>query len=151
MLTLLPDLTYPITSKQADALMNNMVQLNLIESHLNEKQQRGLGLLFHLIDVFVKSGGRIDYRGLDGHRRMVDDAMSLAGRGMGNRLGDLEACHLALDYSDCQLRLKSAGQPPISADVNVLLSECRDLCEYSVEDEKRTSLLLDYLGKRKLL
>lgn len=151
MLTLLPDLVFPITSKQADALLGCMVQLNLMEAHLNERQQRGLGLLLHVIDVFVKSAGRIDYRGLEGHRRLVDDAMSLAGRGMGNRLGDLEACHLALDYHDCQMRLKSVGQPPISGDVNDLLNECRDFCEYSLEDERRTNLLLDYLGKRKLI
>lgn len=151
MLQLLPDLVFPITSKQADALLSNMVKLNLLEAHLTERQQRALGLMFHIFDTWTKSGGRIDYRGLDGHRRLVDDAMSFAGRGMGNRIGDLEACHLALDFSDCQLRLRGAGLPLISSDVNTLLNECRDLCEYSVEDEKRTGLLLDYLGKRRLV
>ena len=116
MLTLLPDLVFPITSKQADALMVNMVQLNLMEAHLTEKQQRGLGLLLHVIDVFVKSGGRIDYRGLEGHRRLVDDAMSLAGRGMGNRLGDLAACHSLFFASGHVLDLHLAGGQLVTAD-----------------------------------
>lgn len=151
MLTLLPDLVFPITSKQADALLGCMVQLNFLEASLNERQQRGLGILLHTVDVYVKSHGKFDYRGMDGHRRLMDDATSLAGSGLGRRLGDLPACHLALDWHDCQMRLKASGQPPISGDVNELLNQCRDLIQLSVDDETRVSLLLDYCSKRPLI
>lgn len=151
MLTLLPDLTFPVTSKQADALMTDMVKLNFMEAGLNERQQRGLSILLHVLDVYVKTHGRFDYRGQDGHRRLFDDATSIAGSGLGRRIGDLEACHIALDWHDCQMRLKAAGQPPISGDVNELLNQCRDLIQLSVDDEKRISLLLDYASKRPLI
>ena len=151
MLTLLPDLTYPITSKQADALMNCMVKLNFMEAGLNERQQRGLAILLHVIDVCTKTRGKFDYRGQDGHRRLFDDSTSIAGSGLGRRLGDLPACHLALDWHDCQMRLKASGQPPISGDVNELLNQCRDLIQLSVDDETRVSLLLDYCSKRPLI
>lgn len=151
MLQLLPDLRFPITRGQIDPLMNNIVQLNLIEAGLTEKQQRGLGLLFHLWDTFVKSHGKIDYRSPEGHARLVQDAMTyLAGSPVTTRHGDLPAAHLAIDYSDTQIRLRNAGKPPLPADVATLLYECRDLSEFSPEQEKRIGLLLDMLGKRPL-
>lgn len=81
MLVYLPDLKYPVSAAQADAMMQNLVQLNLMEAGLSEKDQRGLGLYFHTHDLWVKSGGRIDYRGRDGHSRLVQDAMTFVGPG----------------------------------------------------------------------
>lgn len=153
MLTLLPDLTFPIRQKQADPLMVNLVQLNLMEGSLNEKQQRGLALYFHTFDLWVKSHGAIDYRGKDGHTRLVQDAMTLVGPGnpVATRFGDLQAAHLAIDWHDCQMRLKAVGATPLSADVSILLEASRDLSEFPIEMEKRTALLMDYLGKRRLV
>lgn len=153
MLKLLPDLVYPITQSQSDALMDNIVQLNLMEGSLTEKQQRGLGLFFHIFDIWVKTGGRIDYRSREGHYQLVNDCMSFVGSGnpVATRYGDLPAAHLAIDFHDTMMRLKSASLPLLSMNVNDLLDQCADLAEYPPEMEKRIGLLLDYLGKRRLL
>lgn len=153
MLTLLPDIAFPVNHSQADRLNDDIVQLNLLDAGITEKQQRGLGLYFHTFDLWVKSRGKIDYRGDEGHRRLVEDAMRFVGTGnpVATRHGDLAAAHLSLDWHDCQMRLKGIGQPMLSSDVNVLLNECRSLCEFHVEQEKRTGLLMDYLGKKPLV
>ena len=150
MLTLLPDLRFTITKAQFNPLMDNLVRLNLLDAGVTEKQQRGLGLYFHTFDLWCKSGGKIDYRGPAGHARLMQDAMTFCGPGnpVGTRHGDLAAAHLAIDFSDAQLRLKAHNQPPLSFDVNDLLSACRDLCEYSPQEERRVGLLMDALGKR---
>jgi hypothetical protein len=62
----------------------------------------------------------------------------------------LEAAHLAIDFSNCQMRLKAAGMTELPADVNLLLAMAKDLYGLSVQDERRIGLFLDYLSKRKL-
>jgi hypothetical protein len=153
MLTLLPDLKFPITKAQFDPLMSNLVKLNIIDGALNEKIQRGLGLFLHTHDLWCKSGGRIDYRGPAGHARLMQDAMTFCGPGnpVATRHGDLAAAHLSIDMSDTQCRLKDAGLPLLSWDVNDLINQCRDLSEYSPEQEKRVGLLMDMLGKKPLV
>ena len=150
MLTLLPDLKFPVTQAQFDPLMNNLVQLNIIDGALNEKVQRGLGLFLHTHDLWCKSGGRIDYRGPAGHARLMQDAMTFCGSGnpVATRHGDLAAAHLSIDFSDTQVRLKAHGMTLLSWDVNDLINQCRDLSEYSPELEKRVGLLMDMLGKK---
>ena len=153
MLTLLPDLKFPITKGQFDPLMNNLVQVNLLDAGVTEKQQRGLGLYFHTFDLWCKSGGKIDYRGPAGHARLMQDAMTFCGPGnpVAIRHGDLAAAHLSLDFSDTQIRLKASNQPLLSWDVNNLLNACRDLCEYSPQEEKQVGLVMDMLGKKPLV
>ena len=154
MLRLLPDMVFPVTGKQADPLMENLVQLNLIEGCLTERQQRAIGLYFHTFDLWVKSGGKIDYRSRPGHARLVEDAMAFVGPGnpVATRHGDLAAAHLAIDFHDAQRRIAEVGMPAktLAWEVNALLAESADLAEFPPEMEKRTGLLMDYLGKRRL-
>lgn len=148
-LKLLPDLQFPVTLQQANVLMENVVQLNIIDGALSERTQRALGLYLHTFDLWVKSGGKVDYRGKDGHRRLIEDAMRFVGTGnpVATRHGDLAAAHLAIDWSDTQVRLAPLGQA-LSANVSELIGACPDLAEFSPEMEKRTGLLMDYWGKK---
>lgn len=152
MLSLLPDLTFPITPSSVNGLMDGVVQLNLLDAGLNEKQQRGLTLYLHTHDLWVKSKGRLDYRGEKGHALLVQHALNFVGHGnpVATRHGDLAGAHLAIDFHDAQTRLRDGGFPLLSHDVNELLRESRDLCEHAIEIEKRIGLLMDYLGKRPL-
>jgi hypothetical protein len=151
-LALLPNLVFPITQAQVNPLMDGLHQLNILDAGLSEKSQRALGLYFHTFDLWVKSGGKVDYRGQDGHARLIQDAMTFAGPGnpVATRHGDLAAAHLAIDYSDTQIRLRDAGLPLLSSNVNDLLNACRDLSEFAPELEKRAGLLMDVLGKKPL-
>ena len=153
MLITLPDITWPVTKEQANTLMVDVQQLNILEGGLSEPSQRGLGIYFHTFDLWVKSKGKIDYRGVDGHRRLVEDAMRFVGTGnpVATKHGDIAAAHLSLDWHDTQMRLKEGHHAPISSRVGDLLHESRELAALSIEMEKRTGLLLDYLGKRPLI
>lgn len=152
MLKLIPDIVLPVTQRQFDPLADVLYQVNILDAGLNEKIQRGLGLYFHTWDLWCKSNGKIDYRGPAGHSRLVQDAMTFCGTGnpVATRHGDLSAAHLAIDFSDTQVRLKAHGLPLLSWDVNELINACRDLSEYSPEQEKRVGLLMDMLGKKPL-
>src|SRR5208282_4299297 len=106
-LTLLPDLSLPITRKSIDPLYNDLVQLNYLDAGLPENTQRALGLMFHCWDLWVKTKGKIDYRGDAGHERLKQDSETfLCGSPVATRNGDLSAAHLAIDYHDTQVRLK---------------------------------------------
>jgi len=152
MLHILPDMVFPVTQAQCDPLMKSVAQLNLIDGCLSEKQQRGLGLYLHIYDLWVKSGGKIDYRGAEGQNRLIQDAMTFCGTGnpVATRHGDLAAAHLGIDHSDTQLRLIQYGFPQLPADVNTLLKLSVELCEYPPEMEKRVGLFLDYASKRRV-
>lgn len=145
-------MTFPVTKSQFNPLMDGVVMLNLCDGCLTEPQQRALGLHLHVFDLWVKSNGVIDYRGDDGHRRLIQDAMTFCGSGnpVATRHGDLAAAHLSIDWSDTQIRCAQAGLPLLSTNVSVLLDGCRDLCGLSLMDEKRVGLLMDYLGKKAL-
>lgn len=132
--------------------MSNVVQLNILDAGLSEKSQRALGLYFHTFDLWVKSGGKINYTGKDGHARLMQDAMAFVGPGnpVATRHGDLQAAHLAIDWHDSQMRLKAVNAS-LSPEVAQLLVECRDLVDIPLETEKRVGLLMDYLGKRHLV
>lgn len=149
-LQLLPSLVYPITSPQANVLMNNVVQLNLLDAGLNPRQQQAIGLLCDIYDLLAKSGGAVDYRGKDGHRRLYADAMAFVGTGspIVTRHGDLKAAHLAIDYSDTQNKLAKAGMPPISSLVSVLLNEASDFSNLPAKEDDRCALFLRYLLKK---
>ncbi|HUD83437.1 MAG TPA: hypothetical protein VMQ67_08030 [Candidatus Saccharimonadales bacterium] len=130
--------------------MENVVLLNNIDAAIPEPTQRALGIMLHTHDLWCKSGGKIDYRGRDGHARLFQDAMNFCGTGnpVATRVGDLSAAHLAIDWSDTQVRLAEKKMPPITDNVNDLIVMCRDLSELTVMDEKRIGLLLDALGKK---
>jgi hypothetical protein len=151
-LKILPDLVYPITQQQCNPLLESVVKLNLLDAGVTPIQQKGLALFFHIYDIFVKSSGKIDYRGKQGHARLVQDAMTFVGPGnpIGTRHGDLPAAHLALDFSDVQVRLRDAGMPLLPASVNDLLVMCADLCSYPQVTENRVGVLMDYIGKKPL-
>lgn len=149
-LYILPDPKFPITHREFNPLMDLVVQLNLLDAGLSEQQQRGLGLFFHIHDLYAKSGGKIDYRGKDGHRRLMEDAAAFAGEGNPTavRHGDLAAAHLALDFSDTQTRCIQHKMPLLSTKVSELLVECADLCSFPPQTEKRVGLLMDWLGRK---
>ncbi len=149
-LKILPDLTFPIMPAQCNPLMSNVVQINIIEAGWNERFQRALGIHFHIFDTYVKSGGKIDYRGLEGHRKLLQDAMTFCGSGnpIATKHGEIAAAHLSIDYSDTQIRLKQAGLPAISDEPNELLNQCVDLSNFAPQDEVRVGLFMDYIGKR---
>ncbi len=150
MLAILPDMKFPVTKDQFDPLFRGVMSLNTIDASLTEKQQRGLGLFLHIYDLWVKSNGAINYLTSGGQDRLVQDAMTFCGPGnpVATRHGDLAAAHLALDFSDTQVRLRDAGWRMLSHDVNDLLKASVMLCEYPTETEKRIGLLCDYLGKK---
>lgn len=150
MLKVMPNPTLPITLRQFDPLMDNLVRLNILDAGLSDKSQRGIGLYLHTYDLWVKSKGVIDYRGPAGHQRLMEDAMTFCGHGnpVPTRHGDLAAAHLAIDWHDTQIRCMQTGLPLLSTKTSDLLNEARDLCEYSPEMEKRVGLLMDWLGKK---
>jgi hypothetical protein len=149
-LRLLPDLTFPLRRDAINPLMDNVMQVNIVDAGVTENMQRALGLMLHTWDLWVKSGGRIDYRGEAGHARMIQDAMTFCPQGCGldTRHGEIAAAHLSIDFSDTQIRLLTAKLPLLPSDPSDLLRRCRDLYPLSVEDEKRVGLLLDMLGKK---
>lgn len=151
-LRLLPDPVFPITPAQINPLMDNLVQLNTLDAGVNERQQFALGINFHIFDLLAKSKGAIDYRGPDGHRRMIGDAFAYSGGSpVVTRHGDLTAAHLAVDFNDTQMRLKEAGLELLPADVNTLLAMSADIAVFPPQTERRILLLLDYLSKKPLL
>lgn len=148
-LRMLPDLVAPITNRQINALMDNIMQLNTVDAGIHERYQRALTINFHIYDLFVKSHGKWDYRGLDGLNRLTQDAMSfIGGSTIASKHGDLPAAHLAIDYHDTQSRLAGAGMATLSHEVNDLLLMSRSLADLPPQTEQRIALLLDYLSKR---
>lgn len=150
MLKTLPDIQLPVTIQQFNPLMDSVVQLNIIDAGLSDRSQRALSIYFHTFDLWVKSGGKIDYRGREGHTRLLQDAANFCGSGnpVATRHGDLAAAHLAIDFHDTQVRLKQHNLPLLSTDVSKLIAQCPDLAEYSAEMEKRVGLLMDFCGKK---
>lgn len=151
MLRVLPKLIFPVTPGQVAPLMDGVVQLNLMDGTLTEPQQRALGIYLHIFDLYVKSQGKIDYRGVAGHERLKQDAMTYSGGSpIVTRHGDLAAAHLAIDWSETAVRCRQYGLPPPPNTTSDMLTECIDLCGLSVEMEKRVGLLMDILGMKTL-
>lgn len=150
-LRMLPDLVAPITNRQIDALMDNVMKLNSVDAGIHERFQRALTINFHIYDLFVKSGGKWDYRGADGLNRLTQDATSfIGGSTIASKHGDLPAAHLSIDYSDTQSRLAEHGFGLLPSNVADLLVMCRSLADLPPQTEQRIALLLDYLSKRPL-
>ena len=152
-LILLPDLSFPVTPKSADGLMVNLVQLNMLDAGLNERQQKALDIVLDTYELKAKSKGEIDYTGKDGHQKLFQHAMSFCGEGnpVVTRHGDLAAAHLAINYNNAQMKLKAAGMPLVSPLVSELLLLCGDICAMPQRTEARCGLFLSYLQKRKLV
>lgn len=150
MLILMPDVTFPVTPKQADALMVNAQQMNIIDAGLNDNMQRALGIQFDIYDLLAKTGGKIDYRRRDGHERLYADATAFVGSGstLVTRHGDLKAAHLAIDYNDTQRKLERVNLPPLKADVHELLRQVYDLTVLPPREDDRIALYLRYILKK---
>lgn len=131
--------------------MEGVHQLNILEAAVPERFQKALGILFHLTDTFVKTNGRVDYRGPEGHKRLLQDAMTFCGgSSIVTKHGDLAAAHIAIDYHDSQIRLKEKGLPPLPSEVSELLRMCIDFANLPVQMENRIGLFLDFVGKKEL-
>lgn len=148
-LRLLPDLVWPLNSRQIEPLNENLVQFNVIEGGLSARQQKALNILFSISDRWVKSGGKLDYRGREGHRKLVEDAMNFVGGSpVVTRHGDLAASHLALDYHDAQCRLIQAGQEQLPNAREALLALVKDISDMPIKLQDQLLVLLDYLAKK---
>lgn len=150
LLTQLPQLVFPITSKQADGMMDNVMKLNLLDAGVSERTQKALDLDFHCYEIKADTMGQVDYTGQEGHRRLLQDAMSFVGDGspLVTRHGDLKAAFLAIAFNDAQAKLVKAGMPRLTNDVNLLIHSVRDLLTFPPRTEDRMGLFLSYLRKK---
>lgn len=149
MLRLLPDIKFPVDPRQINPLMENVHQLNVLEAGINERMQKALGIFFHILDTYCKTGGKVDYRGREGHERLKQDAITFCGgSSVATKHGDLAAAHLGIDYHDTSIRLRDMGLPPLPNSVGELLKECMDFANLAPQTENRIGLYLDYLGKK---
>ena len=151
-LSILPDLVYPVTPAQINAIMDNVVQLNLVDAGLTSRDQAAIDIMLDCYEVLAKTAGAIDYTGLDGHRRLHEDAMRLINDGnpIMTRHGDLSAAHLAIGYHDAQISLRNAGMPLLTTNRDDLLALARDITQFPKRTEDRLGLFLRYLKKKKL-
>lgn len=150
MLKILPKLTFPLTASSINPLMDGLVQVNSQDAGLQEAQQRALVIYLHCIDLYVKSKGAIDYRGVAGHERLKTDAVKFVPSQIVTRHGDLSAAHLTIDFSETTIRSMQNNLPLPNPDVNFLVNDSRDLLGLTLQAEKQISLMLDILGMRKL-
>lgn len=148
MLKILPAATFPITATSSATLMDGLVQTNKLDAGLSEQSQGGLILYLHVLDLFIKTNGAIDYRGDAGLERLKADAQRFAPSQIVTRHGDLTAAHLAIDYSDTAIRTQQAGLPVPSGDVNKLVYDSREYAVMSNQLQKQIGLLLDWCGKK---
>ena len=151
-LTLLPDLIYPVTGAQINALMDDVVKLNLVDAGLTSRDQDAIDIMLDCYEIKAKSLGAIDYTGLEGHRRLHEDAMRLINDGnpIMTRHGDMTAAHVAIGYHDAQINLRTAGMPLLSSNRNDLIALSRDILQFPKRTEARMALFLRYLRKKKL-
>lgn len=150
MLKILPPIAFPITASSIDPLMSSLVQLNKLDAGLPESTQNGLAIFLHVFDLYVKSGGKIDYRSSAGLERLKGDAMRFAPSQIVTRHGDLTAAHLSVDWSDTAIRATQVGLPLPSSDVNQLLHDSREFLGMTIQLERQIGCFLDYAGKKTL-
>lgn len=150
MLVPLPQITFPVSFRQVDALMQNTVQLNPLDAGIAERMQKAIDLELHAQEVKADTGGAINYTGPDGHRRLCQDAMSFVGEGcpIVTRHGDLKAAYLAIAFNDTQSKLAKAGMPLLTNNPQLLLASVADFLTMPVRTEDRMSLFLSYLRKK---
>lgn len=148
MLTTLPPITFPITSKQVGGLMDCVQQLNVVDAGLDPRRQHNLDILLHLHELYADTHGQLDYRSPDGHRRLVQDSITFVPEQLVTKHGDLRAAHLAINFNNAQAKLKRRGYPMLSYDVNELINQCRDFEAFPLGTEQRISLMLNYLAKK---
>jgi hypothetical protein len=150
MLKELPPIRWPITFDQVNPLMDMVVQLNLQNAGLNQLQQRAIGITLDCYDIYAKSGGQVDYLGVDGHKRLFQDAITFAGpqTGISTRIGDLGAAHLAIDWNNTSKRLAAAGMPALPNTINQLLDLSRDLVPIPKRSDDEIGVLIRWLQKK---
>lgn len=149
-LSKLPNLTFPVSSRQVNALMENVVRMNVLDAGLSERDQKAIDIELHINEIMADTAGAVNYTGQDGHRRLVSDAFAFVGEGVPivTRHGDLKAAYLAIAFNDAQAKLAKAGMPRLTDDVALLRNLVRDLLAYPVRTEDRISLFLSYLRKK---
>lgn len=148
MLKTLPNLVFPINNRQTGPLMDGVQQLNVVDAGIDPRTQKALDILLHAVELYADTGGAIDYTGQQGHARLCQDAVSFVPEMLVTKHGDLRAAHLALDFNNAQAKLKKAGFPLLTGDVNMLVNQCRDILQFPLRMEERMGLLLSYLSKR---
>ena len=148
-LTMLDNATLPMNPQQAHKLLDNVVQLNNLDSGCNERMQRAIGLLLEIHSLFAKTRGQWDFTGRAGHERLKDVSMAFVGPGnhIITRYQDLSAAHLAIDYHNCQARMISEGLQPLPDRVDQLLELCADLYQWAEPMEQRADLTLSFIKK----
>jgi len=130
--------------------MENVVKFNTLDAGIAERMQKALDLEFHAQEIKADTNGAVDYTGRDGHAKLAADAMAFVGDGcpIVTRHGDMKAAYLAIAFNDAQFKLKAAGMPLLSDDVNTLLVSVQDILTMPVKTEDRCSLFLSYLRKK---
>lgn len=144
----LPDITFPVTSKQCNGLMTGVQVMNLAEAGVDPRTQKALDLELHIWELYADTGGRVDYTGQKGHARLYQDAVSFVPEQVVTKFGDLRAAHLAIDFNNAQAKLKKAGYPLLSNNRDELINQCRDLLALPLRSEERLGLFLSYLAKK---
>lgn len=149
-LSLLPALTWPITPKQIDGLMVNLMQLNTLEAGIPDRVQKALDIVFDVYELKAKSKGTIDYTGEAGENRLVQEAITFVPEQIVTKHRDLDAAHLAIAFNNAQVQLSRAGMPLLPNDVPALLVLAKRLLARPVRTEQRIGLFLSYLQKKSL-
>lgn len=147
---LVPDLAFPITSKQINPLMDCVQVFNLLDAGVEPRTQKALDVFLHIWELYAKTNGRIDYTGPAGHQRLFQDSCTLVPEMIITKHGDLRAAHLGLDFTNAQMKLKGAGFPQLTNNRDDLINQCRDILTFPLRTEDRMSLLLSFLGKSAL-
>ena len=130
--------------------MQNTVQLNPLDAGIAERMQKAIDLELHAQEVKADTAGAINYTGVDGHRRLCQDAMNFVGEGcpIVTRHGDLKAAFLAIAFNDAQAKLAKAGMPLLTNNAQLLLASVQDLLNMPPRTEDRMALFLSYLRKK---
>lgn len=147
-LNILPNITFPVTSRQCNGLMDGVQALNLAEAGVDPRTQKALDILLHVVELYADTNGQIDYMGQEGHKRLFQDAVSFVPEQVVTKHGDLRAAHLAIDFNNAQAKLKKAGLPLLTGNRDDLINQCRDILTLPLRSEERMGLLLSYLAKK---
>lgn len=148
MLSTLPPIYFPITSKQVGVLMDNVQQLNVVDAGVNPLEQKTLDNILHIYELMADTHGALNYTGEEGQRRLFQEAVTFVPEQLVTKHGDLRAAHLAINYNNAQAKLKKHGFPPITGDVNLLTNMGRYLVSLPMRTDERISLYLSYLAKK---
>lgn len=147
-LSTLPPIHFPLTFQQVGALMDFVQKMNVVDAGVDPRTQKAADIEFHIYELLADTRGTRDYRGRDGHARLVQESMAFIPEQLVTKHGDLRAAHLAINYNNAQAKLKRHGFAPMTDNRDTLVNECRDLLAFPLGTEERVSLYLNYLAKK---